>query len=135
MYQRPSQRIASPSPFGRSRLTNGRLPAGVDGRSPQARRWRDLVRSYEQEFEVASELDRSMISMAATLALTLEGMQATQLRGEAVDAGELTRLAGQLRRVLSELRRKAETSAPAPISILDHIAANHGDVEPEEEAD
>jgi len=35
--------------------------------------------------------------MAASLLLGLEGMQKAQLRGDAVDAGELTRLAGQLR--------------------------------------
>jgi hypothetical protein len=74
------------------------------------------VRSYEREFEVAFALDRSMIHMAATLALKLEELQEVQLRGQSVDAGELTRLAGQLRRVLAELKQKAKTTqTTAPV--------------------
>jgi hypothetical protein len=38
------------------------LPAGIDGRSPQARRWRDLVRAYEQEFEATTDFDRGLIA-------------------------------------------------------------------------
>jgi hypothetical protein len=108
-------------------VTNGRLPAGIDGRSPSARRFRDLVRGYEAEFVVASERDRSMINMAATLALKLDEMQEAQLRGQSVDAGELTRLAGQLRRVLAELKQKAAAAVAPPLSLLDHIAASRDD--------
>ena len=61
--------ITGISATNKSRLTNGRLPAGVDGRSPQARRFRDLMRGYEAEFEVASEIDRSTLRTAVTLAL------------------------------------------------------------------
>jgi hypothetical protein len=62
--QRPSPHVAraSRSRFARSRVTNGRLPAGIDGRSPQARRWRDLVRAYEQEFEATTDFDRGLIA-------------------------------------------------------------------------
>jgi hypothetical protein len=116
--------ITAISTTNKSRLTNGRLPAGVDGRSPQARRFRDLMRGYEAEFEAVSEIDRSTIRTAATLALKIEDMEAAQLRGEPVDAGDLMRLAGQLRRLLADLKRKAEGNAPAPVSILDHLAAS-----------
>jgi hypothetical protein len=83
------------------------------------------VRAYEAEFEVTSELDRSSINTAVTLTLKIEEMQAAQLRGEDVDADTLTKLAGQQRRAIADLKRRSEASAPAPPSILDHIAAGH----------
>ena len=122
--QRPSQQIAIGSPFSRSRLTNGRLPPGIDGRSLQARRFRDLMRGYEQEFEVTSEADRALLRTAATLSLKIEEMEAAQLRGEPVDAGDLTRLAGERRRTLTDLRHRGEANAPAPLNLLDQLAAN-----------
>ena len=111
-------------PFGRSRLTNGRLPPGIDGRTLQRRRFRDLVRGYESEFEVTSEADRSSIRTAATLTLKIEEMEAAQLRGEPVDAGDLTRLVGERRRTLTDVRHRSEATAPAPTSILESLAAN-----------
>jgi hypothetical protein len=62
-----------------------------------------------------------------TLALKIEEMEAAQLRGEPVDAGDLTRLAGQLRRLLGHLKRKVEGNAPAPIHVLDYLAASQED--------
>jgi hypothetical protein len=110
------------------------MPAGIDARSPNARRFRGLVRAYETEFESTSEPDRSMTNMAVTL--KLEEMQEAQLRGQSVDAGELTRLAGQLHRVLAKLKPKAAATITPPLSILDHIAARHEeDDEAHEEAD
>jgi len=44
------------------------------------------------------------------------------VRSEPVDADTLTKLAGQLRRVLGDLRRKAEEQAPAPISLHEHLS-------------
>lgn len=120
--QRPSQQLASGSPFSRSRLTNGRLP--IDGRSIQARRFRDLMRGYEGEFEIISELDRALVRTAATLSLKIEEMEAAQLRGEPMDAGDLTRLAGERRRTLADLRRRGEATSPAPINLFDQLAAN-----------
>lgn len=35
------------SPMGRSRLTNGRLPHGLNGKTKEGRRYRDLLREYE----------------------------------------------------------------------------------------
>jgi hypothetical protein len=49
---------------------------------------------------------------------------------------ELTRLAGQLHRVLAKLKQKAAATITPPLSILDHIAARHEeDDEAHEEAD
>ncbi|WP_298106320.1 hypothetical protein [Bradyrhizobium sp.] len=114
----------------RSRVTNGtRLLVGVDGRSPNARRFRDLVRAYEAEFESVTEVDRNLIRQAALLALKSEQLQAAVVRGDRVDTETITNLAGQLRRTLADMKRKAETTtAPAPTSILEQLAA-HADEE------
>lgn len=126
--QRLRKSVTSISTTNRSRVTNGtQLLMGIDGRSPQARRFRDLVRAYEAEFVVATELDRGLIRQAAMLALKSEQLQAALVRGEAVEADTLTKLAGQIRRVLADLRRKAQTSAPTPISIHEHLSRTSAD--------
>src|ERR1700742_1855742 len=97
--QRVRKSVASISTTNRSRVTNGtRLLVGVDGRSPTARRFRDLVHAYEAEFESITEVDRNLIRQAALLALKSEQLQAAVVRGEPVDTDTLTNLAGQLRR-------------------------------------
>jgi hypothetical protein len=88
--QRPSHQIAGPSPFGRSRVTNGQLGAGIDRRSANARQFKDLVRGNEAEFEAASGLDRGLIRTTATLALKVEEMEAAQLRASGCPPFEVT---------------------------------------------
>jgi hypothetical protein len=98
---------------------------GVDGRSPAARRFRDLVHAYEAEFEVTTELDRGLIRQVALLTLKSEQLQAAVVNGDAVDTDILTNLSGQIRRSLKDLRRKAAESAPAPTSsLIEHLAAS-----------
>jgi hypothetical protein len=109
------------------------LLSRVDGRIFDARRFKNLLRAYEEEFCPTTEAKRSLVRTAATLTLSLEDMQAARLRGESVDAGELTRLAGQQRRVLADLRRNTEASAPAALSLHDHLAVSHDDDEGHEE--
>ncbi|MHC2367439.1 putative SAM-dependent methyltransferase [Bradyrhizobium diazoefficiens] len=71
--QRPRKPIAGGLPTTRSRVTNGtQLLIGVDGRSPAARRFRDLIRAYEQDYHITSEADRNLARQAATLALKSE---------------------------------------------------------------
>jgi len=136
MMQRLRKSVTGISSTNRSRVTNGtRLLMGVDGRSAEARRFRDLVRSYEAEFESTSESDRNLIRQAALLALKSEQLQAAVVRGEAVDADTLTKLAGQLRRVLGDLRRKAAASAPTPISLHEHLSRSSDPQDDAEEGD
>ncbi|WP_316229608.1 hypothetical protein [Bradyrhizobium sp. SZCCHNR1070] len=121
--QQVRKSVTDISSTNRSRVTNGtRLLVGVDGRSAEARRFRDLVRSYESEFESTTEADRNLIRQAALLALKSEHLQAAVVRGEPVDADTLTKLTGQLRRILADLRRKSEAQAPAPLSIHQHLS-------------
>ena len=52
-------------------------------------------------------------------------MAAAKMRGERVNGDDLVRMSSELRRVLSELRRKAQADAPAVHAIADHWANNH----------
>jgi|SRR5579871_4330480 len=124
------RQVTGISSTNRSRVTNGsQLLIGVDGRSPRARRFRDLVRAYEAEFEVTTELDRGLIRQAALLTLKSEQLQAAVVNGEAVDTEILTNLSGQIRRLLGDLRRKAALGQTASPSLQDHllIAEAEGD--------
>jgi hypothetical protein len=119
--------ITGISTTNRSRVTNGtRLLVGVDGRSTQARRFRDLMHAYKDQFDSATA-DRNLVRQAALLALKREQLQAAVVRGEPVGTDTLTNLAG---RTLADLRRKtqaAAASAPAQPSVIEHIAAGRAD--------
>jgi len=56
------------------------------------------------------------------------------VRGERAEGDDVVRMADQLRRVLADLKSRAQASAPATPSILDHYAASH-DADAHEDAD
>jgi hypothetical protein len=129
------QTLAAISRANRSQITNGsRLLGNVDGRSAAARRFRDVVRSLEAEFEVITAGDRALIRSAAQLILEAEMLQSARARGEDVDSDIVVKLTGALRRVLSDVKRRvAATSAStaSPLSLLEHFA-NQDDAQDEE---
>jgi hypothetical protein len=111
-------------------MSNGsKLLTGVDGRSTVARRFRDIMRGYAEEFEVVTEAEQVLVRQAATLAILSEQLQAQLVKGEPIDADTITKLTGQLRRVLADLKRKAQASAPERPSILDHFASYPADAD------
>ena len=119
----PRPHLDAGKPQGRSRTTNGaQLLRGIDGRSPIARRLRDILRGYHEEFHVTTEHERTLARQAATLAVVSEELQAQLVRGELVDADTITKLTGQLRRVLADLRQRTRADQPAPPSLHDHLA-------------
>jgi hypothetical protein len=94
--------VVSPKPEGRSRTTNGaQLLIGIDGRSAQARRFRDILRGYQREFESASDDELRSVAM---LALRLEEMQAQLVRGERVDDVVMARMARVHHEIIIALR-------------------------------
>jgi hypothetical protein len=79
------------------------------------------VESYKAEF--GHDLSQSeMVAMAAWLTVRSEGMQAAQLRGEAVNDEESTRLANSLSRAMRELRLQKRRVRPVWRHELDAIA-------------
>jgi hypothetical protein len=123
--------IARSSTTNRSAVTNGsKLLVGIDGRSPTARRFRDLVTAFKAEIggdlgEAAlalSQTEMAMIKTAASLALTAELRQADLVNGKTVDPGELVRLASEARRILDTIRTSKRKRAGPTLS---HYLAEH----------
>ncbi len=97
--------------------------AGLDGRSSEARRWRDLVISYGDDlggFDKLTEAQKTLIAQAATLQVQSERVQGAVLRGDLIDVEQLTRLANAAMRILSRLgiRRRASDAQP---SLHEHL--------------
>lgn len=84
-------------------ITNGSATVpGADGRSAWARRMRDLTEAYSHDLGGdLTEAQRSMVRRAATLTITLEGMESAFAKGgtTAKDADIYARIAGNLRRL------------------------------------
>ncbi|MGB3864519.1 MAG: hypothetical protein WBA29_02680 [Xanthobacteraceae bacterium] len=111
----------------RSAVSNGsRLLDGIDGRSAQARRFRDLCRSYEAEIGGAvSAVERDMIRQAAALTLRSEQMQAAIVNGEAIDSDQIVRISGAAKRALDSIRAKAtKRKAVEPVTDLQAYLAS-----------
>jgi hypothetical protein len=70
--------VARTSTHNRSRITNGsELLRGVDGRSAEGRRYRDLTEAFRAEFGLgASEREMAAIRLAAALTVQSETLQA-----------------------------------------------------------
>jgi hypothetical protein len=99
--------VAERLPTVRSRVTNGaKMIAGVDGRSADARRYRDLAMSFADDAGGAdslTEAQRALVAQAAALTIQSERLQGAMIRGEAVDVEQQTRVANSLARTLSRL--------------------------------
>jgi hypothetical protein len=91
----------------RSAVTNRkRLFVEGDGRSPWARRWRDLVELHAGDLggiDVLSEAQFSLIKRAATIEVELELSEGRMSMGQEVDLDVFTRSASHLRRILETL--------------------------------
>jgi hypothetical protein len=102
----------------RSRVTNGaKMIAGVDGRSAEARRYRDLAMSFADDIGGAAgltEAQRALVRSAAALTVQSEKLQAAMIRGEDVSDEQMTRVANSLSRTLHRLgRKRAQKQRPS----------------------
>jgi hypothetical protein len=122
--QHAHQRLTRISTTNRSAVTNGsRLLEGIDGRSPLARRFRDLIKAYEAEIGgELTEVERGLVKQAAALTLRAEQMQAAIVRGEPIDNDQLIRISGTAKRILGAIGDKASKRKPAAPTLQDHIA-------------
>jgi hypothetical protein len=106
----------------RSRITNGsKMVANVDGRSAEARRYKDLTMSLADDLGGASaltEAQRALVRQAAAMIVQSEKLQGAVLRGEIVDYEQLTRLANAATRILTRLGLKKPSP---PQSVHDNI--------------
>jgi hypothetical protein len=81
---------------------------GIDGRSAEARRFRDLVEGFAADFGTTppGEREMALVRQAAAITVQAESMQAAIVRGEDVDPEQLTRLMNVQTRTLKELGLK-----------------------------
>jgi predicted ABC-type transport system involved in lysophospholipase L1 biosynthesis ATPase subunit len=120
--------IAARPAANRSRVTNGKMIAGVDGRSAEARRYRDLAMSFADDLGGAAcltEAQRALVFQAASLVVQSEALNGAMIRGELVDVEQQTRVANALGRTLNRLGIRKRVS-PAP-TIADYLAARKVD--------
>jgi predicted ABC-type transport system involved in lysophospholipase L1 biosynthesis ATPase subunit len=121
--------VASRAPTTRSRITNGKqMLAGIDGRSAEARRYRDLAMSFADDLGGAAcltEAQRALVFQAASLVVQSEALNGAMIRGELVDVEQQTRVANALGRTLNRLGIRKRVS-PAP-TIADYLAARKVD--------
>jgi hypothetical protein len=101
---------ANQQPTCRSRVSNGRdLVAGADGRSAQARRYRDLMAEMTSDLggaDLLSEAQRQLIRRAAGLAVQAEAVEAAIIAGKDIDLGSYVTATNALRRVLDTIGLK-----------------------------
>lgn len=126
-----SRTLVKPLSTTRAAVSNGsRLHAkGIDGRTRDARRFRDLVASFSESLggEAAlGEADKALVRNAAALAVKSERMQAAIVKGEDVDLEGLTRLSNCVSRVLGQLGVKRERRDTTP-SLDEYLAASHAE--------
>jgi hypothetical protein len=93
---------------GKAPVTNGNqvFTLGGDGRSPWARRWKDVTAQLVLDLggrEAVSEFQFALCKRAATLTVQLESLEAAMSEGQTVDLDLFGRLVGHLRRVAESL--------------------------------
>lgn len=120
-----SKSLVERKPTACSRITNGnQLFVGVDGRTRDARRWRDLFRQFMAETGNRNEtLCRSLASMV----IMREALDAALAKGEPVDPQDLIRVCGAISRLMTKLNLVEEPppvhEGPAPPWVVDEARA------------
>lgn len=102
------------SPTNRSRLTNGKAPKGIDGRSALSRRTEDLFRSFMAAYAYADigDVQTAAARRAAELTALAEQARHRVMRGEAADYDAIIRLEGAADRAVRRLPVAARKAAP-----------------------
>lgn len=122
----PNAALTTRKPTARSAITNGsRLLAGLDGRSSEARRYRDLCAGFADALAgegALTEAQRVAVRRAAELTVIAEQQRARALRGEPVDPLALVRLEGMVARAVRALGIPAERQPKRRRSLLAALA-------------
>jgi hypothetical protein len=127
--------LDSIKPTARSRVTNARLKGRVtsralfvdaDGRTPWARRYRDLVAQLADDaggLATLSELRLSLIRRAAALMVEAERLEGELADGKPCDVDQLARVSGHLRRIAETIGLNKVKRDNTPT--IAEIAARH----------
>jgi hypothetical protein len=110
----------------RSKINNqpARL-AGIDGRSSDARRRRDLIMTYADALGGADKVSAATVNdivRAVDLVIIAEQARAKALRGDkGVDLGDLTRLEGAADRAVRRLGIKQDAGASRVVPMRERL--------------
>jgi hypothetical protein len=101
---------------------------GVDGRSAEARRFRDLVMAFAADLGAdvtdLSEADAALCRHAASATMQSEALSRAVVNGEHVDTEQAVRAGNLLTRAMAALQRRRKPRSTTTPSIHD-IAARH----------
>jgi hypothetical protein len=115
----PTTRSADSRVYARSRLSNGTLLLpNVDGRSPIARRYRDIATAIaaDQAGASCSEARKQLIRRFAAAAVLAEQLEARLANGEQINISEHALLVSSMVRISRQIgvNRIAKDITPAP---------------------
>jgi hypothetical protein len=125
--------IARRKATARSKVTNHHdLLPGVDGRSPAARRFRDILANLASDqggIERISEARLQLIRRFSAAAVLAEGLEARLLNGEAIEVSEHARLSSTLVRLVERIGIDRHSKDITP-SLTDYLQ-KRGTAEPQ----
>jgi hypothetical protein len=101
----------------------------IDLRKPAARRFRDLINSFEKELGGGelSAAEQALVVTAATIVVRQEALRDAVVRGEAINDTDLKGLASEGRRVLELLRTKSKGNpASGADALTSYLTENYG---------
>jgi hypothetical protein len=108
---------------------------GVDGRSAEARRYRDLIASLAADLggdpNKLSESVKALIRQTAAAVVVSERIQTQIVRDEVVDLEQATRVANTASRCLARLAAVRKLSWQHPASVADILARRKPEGGPE----
>lgn len=127
----------------RSAVTNGRsLLTGIDQRSSQARRYKDVsdaIASDAGGYDALSETMLHLVRSAAGLVILRERLDAMVLNDQRIDVQEYCRISNSLRRMLATigLKRLPRDVTPTVNAYINNnkggrVRINHSDADDEE---
>jgi hypothetical protein len=109
------KRVAYSSQCFQSAITTGKKLFNADGRSAEARRWRDVYQATRAQVDPKYDhLARSL----ASLVVQREALDAALVAGQPIDVDLLVRLAGAISRVMTKL---GIVQTPQPRSKWDSV--------------
>jgi hypothetical protein len=112
----------------RARLTNHRdLLPGLDGRSPGARRFRDLVNAYVADMggrDNCSEVKLGLLRRLAATTVLAEAMEAKAVNGETVDVSTFCNLASTTVRLAQRVGIERVPKDVSPPSVDSYVEAS-----------
>jgi hypothetical protein len=90
------------------------LPAKADGRTRAARRLRNLTIDFEEAIgpENLTPTIRARVAAAVALALSVEKLNGELACGQAVNPGQVLKVAEQLERILHDLKPARPSASP-----------------------